>query len=180
MPEEPNQPNYPYIYFAPFYSADVLMTKEIPATSNSEAMWKIMIRPHFSMRHLCGKIIDKISVEDKERRFGDFLILKYPLRLRKTKSTDPSHTVYYLCCDLEGNEIHEFGLPDEQFAEQLRDAQIRIQTLKMEIAQKDKLMTDLVEKRDIIEEMTRRVRETIAQEMRVFIQAKERSRDDRP
>ncbi len=177
MPEEPNQPNYPYLYYAAGYSADIVRSKFIPESNEREAMWRLMIRPHFSLRHYCGSIIDKIPIDDKKRRWGDYLIVEYPLRLRKTENDDPTHTVYRICCDFEGHEIHNIGLPDEEFAEQLRNAQNRILSLKMELAQKEKIMSDLVEKRDIIEEMTRKVRETISQEMRLF-QTKEKGKNE--
>jgi len=175
MAEEPNQPNYPIVEYVAGYTAEILRARIIPADNNNESQWKIMIRPHNNLLHSCRNEIDKIPVDDKERRLGDFLIVKYPLRLRKTLSDDPSFTRYLLKCDFDGNEINELGLPDEQYETQLRNAQIRILNLKQEMAMKDKIVADLVEKRDIIDEIKREVRQTIAQEMRTF---KEKEKKD--
>lgn len=167
MGEEPDQANYGYIYFYPLYSGDVVRSKELPATDKEEAMWSFWIRPHKSMRHICAKELSKIPYNDSSRRYGEYIKVKYPLRLREIRSSDPSHFVWYLNCDFNGNEAYPLGLDNLGF--QLREAMNRINNLKMQMAIKDKIIDIMSTQMDLIAEIRRTVKESVSQEVRLIL-----------
>lgn len=180
---EPGQISNPWTlyYAAGLYSADVIGVEQLPVghpkNKTDEEQLLFLLRPHKSMWRVIREEFDKIPIEDKEKRYGDFPKKIYPKRLLKTVGLDPEYLTLLIMCDFDGNETTRIGLADEQYTVQLRSALTNAQSTELELAKNKFLFRKFVEQKGVIEDIKREIRLTVANEIRLALAKKEKDKD---